>query len=133
MMRNRRSRVAACLTLVCIGATSLAISVPGASSHSMTNCVAKSQAASVNTSTKQGTPVGGAINCTGGNYWQGNLDLRNRAGSQLSTVFIASYQSDTFSGNTAGCAGAIVHSHTYVNDNGAGSSDEGPENFGCQY
>jgi len=73
--------------------------------------------------------------CSSG--WQWTLRLKNRAGSTLREDQgyepIGHYGSLTWLGRETGCAAAYLHTFVYVNNNGWGQSDTGPEMAECAY
>ena len=72
--------------------------------------------------------------CLDGEYAEIQLSLKNNAGSTL--VYDTWHQfgyEGTRNGTSTGCRGAILHSFTYANEGGVGSSDSAGTNSDCAY
>jgi hypothetical protein len=95
-------------------------------------CTAYALTPWVDFSGRTGQARGGANSCDPtGDYFSGNLDLRNNAGTALKSISISGYGNAGFVTPSVGCAGATVHSFTYVNSAGRGSSDNSGTVSGC--
>jgi len=78
-----------------------------------------------------GQSSGGATQCPDGTPWQGELDLKNRAGNNLDTVPLSGNHTIYFQGNVVSCSGAYIHSFEWLNSNGTVTSDTSGENTQC--
>lgn len=120
---------AAIATLAAVSACALA-SPPTASSHIMA-CVAFAQQPDVYNG--EAYAAGGFTNpCTHAN-WYYDISLKNNANSTLQEDTGYGSYGNQYDGSWHGCAGAIVHTFIWINDNGNVTSDSGITNNLCAY